>query len=310
MLAVAEAGADMEVEWIEDLVVLAQYKSFSRAAEARNLTQSGFSRRIQALEHWVGADLVDRSRYPLSLTPAGLLFKEAAEDILRKLFDTRSIIRTEERIQGPGLKIAAGHTLSVSFLPAWLDMLNRRFGAFRARVVPTNVHDSILMLVNGNCELMLAYHHPELPLHLDPTRYEHLTVGHDVFMPVRRAARRAGGTARLPGTARGPVPLIGYTSTTYFGRCLSLVLRREGNAAVLQPYFESDMAEVLKKMALTSDGIAWLPRSLIEDELASGALTPAGERRWMLDLELRLYRDRNNATPLLSHLWSHICEGA
>jgi DNA-binding transcriptional LysR family regulator len=31
----------MEVEWIEDLVVLAQYKSFSRAAEARNLTQSG-----------------------------------------------------------------------------------------------------------------------------------------------------------------------------------------------------------------------------------------------------------------------------
>ncbi|MEA3118877.1 MAG: LysR family transcriptional regulator, hypochlorite-specific transcription factor HypT [Paraburkholderia sp.] len=298
----------MEVEWIEDLVVLAQYKSFSRAAEARNLTQSGFSRRIQALEHWIGADLVDRSSYPLSLTPAGLLFKEAAEDILRKLFDTRSIIRTDERIQGTGLKIAAGHTLAVSFLPAWLNSLNRSFGDLRVRVVPTNVHDSILMLVNGNCELMLAYHHPELPLHLDPTRYEHLTVGHDVFMPVRRPTRRTGDATRLPGTARQPVPLIGYTSTTYFGRCLAVVLKREGNAAVLQPYFESDMAEVLKKMALASDGIAWLPRSLIEDELASGALAPAGERRWMLDLELRVYRDRNNATPLLANLWSHICD--
>jgi DNA-binding transcriptional LysR family regulator len=300
----------MEVEWIEDLVVLAQYKSFSRAAEARNLTQSGFSRRIQALEHWIGADLVDRSSYPLSLTPAGLLFKEAAEDILRKLFDTRSIIRTDERIQGTGLRIAAGHTLSVSFLPSWLNGLNQTFGDFSVRVVPTNVHDSILMLVNGNCELMLVYHHPELPLHLDSSRYEHVTVGRDVFMPVRRPAKRSSGVVRLPGTARQPVPLIGYTSTTYFGRCLSAVLRREGNAAVLQPYFESDMAEVLKKMALTSDGIAWLPRSLIEEELATGALGPAGERRWMLDLELRVYRDRNNPMPLLSQLWSHLREGA
>jgi hypothetical protein len=33
------------------------------------------------------------------------------------------------------------------------------------------------MLVNGNCELMFAYHHPELPLHLDPMRYKYLTVG-------------------------------------------------------------------------------------------------------------------------------------
>jgi len=34
----------------------------------------------------------------------------------------------------------------------------------KGRVIPTNVHDSILMLVNGNCELMFAYHHPDLPL--------------------------------------------------------------------------------------------------------------------------------------------------
>ena len=119
---------------------------------------------------------------------------------------------------------------------------------------------------------------------------------------------RAGGQPRLPGTARSPVPLIGYAPTTYFGRCLALVLRRQGNAAVLQPYGESDMAEVLKQMALASDGIAWLPRSLIEGELASGALTSAGERRWMLDLELRLYRDRNNASPLLAQLWSHLTD--
>ena len=175
----------MEIKWIEDFLALAQYQSFSRAAEFRNVTQSGFSRRIQSLEQWVGAELIDRSSFPPALTPAGQLFREVAEDILHKLFDTRAIIRTEQRISGKSLQIAAGHTIALNFLPSWLKALELHFGEVQARVTPTNVHDSILMLVNGNCELMFAYHHPELPLHLDPTRYEHVMVGIDTLMPVR-----------------------------------------------------------------------------------------------------------------------------
>lgn len=38
----------MEIKWIEDFLALAQYRSFSRAAEFRNVTQSGFSRRIRS----------------------------------------------------------------------------------------------------------------------------------------------------------------------------------------------------------------------------------------------------------------------
>jgi LysR family transcriptional regulator, hypochlorite-specific transcription factor HypT len=302
----SDAGANMEVKWIEDFVALAQYQSFSRAADMRNVTQSGFSRRIQALEQWVGADLIDRGSYPLTLTPAGSLFKEAADDILRKLFDTRSIIRMDQRMPGTGLQIAAGHTIAVGFVPAWLDSLQDRFKDLRVRVVPTNVHDSILMLVNGNCELMLAYEHPELPLHLDPARYEYRTVGHDVFMPVRRASGRTAPDMRLPGTAGRPVPLIAYSASTYFGRCHALLLRHAGTSAALQPLFESDMADVLKQMVLNGAGIAWLPKSLIESELEDGVLEPAGERRWMLDLELRVYRDRGNTAPLLADLWHHI----
>lgn len=198
----------MEIKWIEDFVALAQYQSFSRAAEVRNVTQSGFSRRIQALEQWVGADLIDRSSYPPTLTPAGRLFREAADDILNRLFDTRAIIRTEQRMPGIGLQIAAGHTIALSFLPAWLNALTAQFRDVRARVIPTNVHDSILMLVNGNCELMFAYHHPDLPLHLDPTRYEYLTVGIDTFMPVCKPNQKSGPSMRLPGTASRPLPLI------------------------------------------------------------------------------------------------------
>ncbi|MGV2292505.1 LysR substrate-binding domain-containing protein [Trinickia sp. YCB016] len=296
----------MEIKWIEDFIALAQYQSFSRAAEFRNVTQSGFSRRIQSLEQWVGAELIDRSSFPPVLTPAGQLFREVADDILNKLFDTRAIIRTEQRIAGKSLQIAAGHTIALNFIPAWLKALTTHFGEVRARVVPTNVHDSILMLVNGNCELMFAYHHPELPLHLDPMKYEHVTVGIDTLMPASRPNGRSAPMYRLPGTAKQPLPHISYTETSYFGRCLALLLGRAATLPALLIHYESDMAEVLKKLVMEGEGVAWLPKSAIAAELDSGELVPAGPPVWNLDIELRVYRDASNRNEFLNTLWQHL----
>ena len=296
----------MEVKWLEDFIALAHCQSFSRAAEARNITQSGLSRRIRALEQWVGAELVDRSGYPPALTAAGRLFHEVAEDVLQKLLDTRAIIRTEQRLPGSGLKIAAGHTIALSFLPGWLNTMSTRFGELRARITPTNVHDSVLMLVNGNCELMFAYRHPDLPLHLDPSRYESLTVGRDALMPVCRPKSSSGPLYKLPGTARHPLPHISYAQTTYFGRCFAAMLARTDQTAYLVPRYESDMADVLKRIALEGEGIAWLPKSLIASELASGTLVAAGGASWNVELELRVYRDALNRDELTGRLWSYL----
>jgi len=227
----------MEIKWIEDFIALAQYQSFSRAAEFRNVTQSGFSRRIQSLEQWIGAELIDRSSFPPVLTPAGQLFREVADDILAKLFDTRAIIRTEQRIAGKSLQIAAGHTIALNFLPAWLKALSARLGDVRARVIP-------------------------------------------------------------------------YTNTSYFGRCLALLLARASDAPALQLHYESDMAEVLKKLVVEGEGVAWLPKSAITAELAAGDLVPAGGTAWHLQIELRVYRDSSNRSEFLDTLWHHLRAGA
>ena len=294
----------MEIKWIEDFVALAQTQSFSRAAEVRNVTQSGFSRRIQALEQWVGADLVDRSTYPPTLTRSGRLFKEAADEILMKLFDTRAVIRDDRRMPGIGLQIAAGHTIALTFLPAWLASLAPQFKEVRTRVTPTNVHDSILALANGNCELMFAYHHPELPLHLDPTKYEFLTVGTDTLLPVCKPNERGNPSYRLSTSGSRALPLLAYAETSYFGRCFAFLLKRAKSVPRLERHYESDMAELLKKMAVAGEGIAWLPRSSLADELARGELVQAGIGDWCLELELRVYRDTSVRNPLVSTLWA------
>jgi DNA-binding transcriptional LysR family regulator len=66
------------------------------------------------------------------------------------------------------------------------------------------------------------------------------------------------------------------------------------------------MADVLKRMAVVGEGIAWLPNSLIAPELASGTLVAAGGAAWNVDLELRVYRDASNRDELLGRLWSHL----
>jgi len=158
--------------------------------------------------------------------------------------------------------------------------------------------------------LMFAYHHPDLPLHLDPTRYEHLKVGTDIFMPVCKPGQPSVPALRLPGTAKHPLPLIAYTKTSYFGRCLALLLRRAETQPALRPHYESDMAEVLKKMALAGEGIAWLPKSSILQELQSGQLVQAGGPAWQLEVELRVYRDASNRHEFVDALWGYLRSAA
>ena len=59
----------MRLEWLKDVLTVAETGSFTEAAQRRHLTQSAFSRRIQMIEDYVGVELFDRSRKPVQLRP-------------------------------------------------------------------------------------------------------------------------------------------------------------------------------------------------------------------------------------------------
>ena len=68
----------MELNWINDFLALAEHRNFSRAADARNVTQPAFSRRIRLLEDWVGTPLVLRSPHGAELNASGEYLREHA----------------------------------------------------------------------------------------------------------------------------------------------------------------------------------------------------------------------------------------
>ena len=292
----------MDIKWIEDFQSLASSRSFSRAAEQRSVTQPAFSRRIRALEAWVGSQLVDRSTYPLTLTAAGKLFRDSSAEALRLLEDSRTMLNGQTTAKNT-LRVTAGHSLALTFIPGWLQQLKKGHPGIHARISAMDVHDSVLSLIEGECDLLLCYHHPQLPINLDPDQYERLVLDTETVLPVSVPARSGGPAFALPGSKLHPSPTMSYASASFFGRVVDLILASAPHPTHLARQYESDMAELLKRMVLNGSGMAWLPKRSVAAELADGRLVRAGDQHWSLDLEIHLFRARSNSRPALRAIW-------
>lgn len=273
----------MQIKWLDDLLAVAEWKNFSRAAEVRCVTQSALSRRIKSLEEWVGAELVDRGTYPVQLTPAGRTFCEESREALAGLMRLRSSLREVERMPGRSIQVTAGHSLSMTFLPKWLTQFQQHNEQFNARVVAANIHDAVIALEEGGCDLMIVYHHPLAPILLDPAKFGSLTLGHDAFIPLCAPDKKGQPRYRLPGTSIKAVPHLAYTATTFLGRVADIVIKNGPSVSVLERCYEADMAMLLMRMAIEGYGVAWLPQSAVIDELQRGQLVRAGGDEWSHD---------------------------
>ncbi|CCD38859.1 Transcriptional regulator [Candidatus Paraburkholderia kirkii UZHbot1] len=311
----------MELKWLEDFVSLAETRSFSRSAELRHITQPAFSRRIQALEAWLGTELIDRSVYPTRLTQAGNVFYEQALAMLSQFHEARTLLRGQGGVPAATIEFSVPHTLSLTYFPRWLEHIEARLGRIRTRLRALNVHDAVLSLVDGGCDLVMGYHHPSHPVALDPARYDMLTLGTEPISPFSAVTK--GGRARfsLPATAESPMPYLSYTPNAYLGRMTEVIIATSPTRLYLDTVYETDMAECLKAMTLAGHGVAFLPHSAVEDAVEERRLirldrgtrgTPAG--RFTLTMDIRLYRDKLAAQgeeprqALMRALWDAVCE--
>jgi DNA-binding transcriptional LysR family regulator len=281
----------VETKWLEDFVSLAETRSFSRSAQLRHVTQPAFSRRIQALEAWAGIDLVDRSAYPTRLTPAGETLHGQALEVLSTLQSARNLMRSHRASGQDVVEFAVPHTMAFTFFPHWLMDLRRRFGSIKTRLIALNVHDAVLRLTEGGCDLLIAYHHASHPLQLSPDRYEMISLGQETLAAYAKADGEGQPMFRLG--ASGPVPLLAYAAGAYIGHMVEQIIRQMSTPPNLETVFETDMAEGLKAMALEGHGLAFLPGSSVRKELKARRLVPAappgvGE----LTMEVRMYRER------------------
>jgi len=306
----------METKWLEDFVSLAETRSFSRSAQLRHVTQPAFSRRIQSLEAWAGTDLVDRSAYPTRLTPAGETLYGQALEMLQSLQHTRAMLRSHTAAGEDVIEFAVPHTLAFTFFPAWVSSLRENFGPFKSRLIALNVHDAVIRLTEGSCDLLLAYHHASHPFQLDAERYELVSLGQETIAPYARPDTNGQPLFQLPGRVEQPLPYLGYAPGAYLGQVVDFMLKQAGTAIHLDRVYETDMAEGLKAMALEGHGLAFLPHSAVRNDLQAGRLVsaaPAALPGLQITMDMRLYREKPQGKQLPKRtaeaLWRFLAGG-
>lgn len=280
----------MDVKWLEDFLALARTRSFSAAARGRGVTQPAFSRRIRSLETWAGVALVDRSSQPVALTAAGRKLRETAEETIRLLMTTREDLRSGAGRARPTVMVAALHSLASHFFPHWLRGMQQEVGAFDSRLVATDHESCIAAMRSGECDFLLSYWHPDVPTLLDPLTFPNIVIGSDSLVEV-------GAAGRAPGAG----PLLRYRTESFLGRLTLPFLAASGVDDEVMHVSENAMAEELKGMVLAGHGRAWLPRSLIYIEIASGRLTIIGRH---LPLQIRLHRNADKRRGIVGAIWA------
>ncbi len=290
----------MDVRWLQDFLTVAEIGNFTRAAESRNASQAAFSRRIQSLEAWLGATLIDRGVFPTRLTPQGERFKEYAGDILRGIMDARSELSgkpTQDHI-----RIAVPYAIATSSLPAWWANWSKD-RKLACSIVVGNVHDMMTALVSGGVDLLICFHTAQQPIQLDPLRYERLDLRLESIRPYASRKLVEAGGADLPGTLEKPVPLLMYSPGVYFARMIELIIDASPQKLISERVMDSDMSDVLREMAIKGFGVAWLPDCTVE-AAHNHDLMPIDNGNWSLDISTVAIRSHTNERPALRRLWS------
>ena len=295
---------NLETKWLEDFLALAELRNFSRAAQSRNVTQPAFSRRIRTLERTLNVDLIDRDTTPLTLTPAGRLFRTTARNLLQQMEEGLGQLQGQTGLGPQPLEFAAAHSLSVTLLPELIRSMGNDGKVLRSRVESIDVDLAVEALQEGRCDFLLAF---DIEALMQPP-FICLSLGKTNLRPV--CAPDKQGQPLFAIHSDDPVPLLRYSPAAYMGRRVNSLLRCIENPQRFMPVMESSLTNLLKEMALKGDGVAWLPDYAIEAELAKGELVNFANQKshhdYWGEVEVLLYRNDVRLHRGAEQLWKSL----
>jgi len=291
----------MQIKWLEDLIALAETRSFVRAAAQRHVTHPAFGRRIRSLETWAGTDLVQRDGGPVVLTPAGETLLQHARQAVEALAAARCEIE-DSALPGQGvLTLATGRTLARTLAADWLWRVRTHTAGARVQVRTGSMAETLQRFERGDADFMLTYYHPAVTTRLQPSQYLQHTMAHDRLVPVSRAP--AGGKAVFHFSSSKPVPYLAYANTLALGQLVSDHLSNHAQAPRLKPVLQCDSADALLEYVLKGLGVAWLPWSLAAGAHKEGKLVPVAGRALEIAFEIRMVRSKRRLSPLAERVW-------
>ena len=294
----------MELKWLEDFLELSTAGNFRIAAQQRCVSQPAFSRRIQALEAWIEAPLIDRTCQPSQLTEAGKLFRPVAQNIVDCALAGKRDVQTLLKEDRGKMRFSTLTSLAHIFMPAWLKSLQHLIEANQF-VVKTNystIDDYFDALADNSVDFLICYENPQYGFHDRKENFTSLKLGEEALVAV--VSPDENGTPRywLPDAPKGPIACLHTLPKSSPSPIRHHMENKYGNL-VFKSVYDSSISPTIKAMAIEGFGLAWIPAGHIADELENGRLVRAAEPKDDIFVDIKIYRCSIYSEPRVEKFW-------
>jgi DNA-binding transcriptional LysR family regulator len=254
----------MDTDRLAVFRAVAREGGFSRAAQRLFRTQPAVSQSIRVLEDELGQRLFDRQGRRTTLTPAGRILLEHADEAFAALERARDRMSSLSSLDIGLLRVAASDTTTCYVLPPVLRTFRDRHPGVELRISNRPTPAAVSDVADREADLALV----TLPVKRPGLSALRLVAQEDVavFAPDHPISRRR--RIDLGQLARHPLLMLDQRSQTR--RWLDALLASE--SLVPQIAMELGSVEVVKEMAALGFGVGVVPAFAIEHEIAAGVL--------------------------------------
>ena len=266
-------NANIELKRLRHLVLLDEELSFTRAAERAHLSQTAFSRSIQALEAEFGVRVFDRDTRTVRVTAAGRRVLERARDLLARARDLAHEVDRIAHADGGELALGASLMAIDGVLGGVLPALRRQSPRLTLRVEVGQWQLLHQHLQQERIELFVGY---PGPLTQDPDF---------AVTPLARQPASIFCRADHPlASVRHPAPLqVPAYPWAFIQLPDALAVRLRALFGVhprapLPVALSCDNQTLLREAMLTSDTLLFTWSSWLQDDVRAGRAVDLGQR--------------------------------
>jgi DNA-binding transcriptional LysR family regulator len=275
----------MDFDQLHTFLEIVRLKSFSKAAQTCYRTQPAISAQVRQLEQELRADLFERFGSRISLTTAGKIFSEYAEqmlDLRRRVQDAIAELETNPRGE---LVIAANEATCIYVLPKVFSEYRTQFPAVQLQVLRSYGSRVVEAVMENSADFGLT----QLPV--EEKRLQVVNVYRDeirLIVPARHPlANRPVVTAQEVAEHYLVLPKYGKTRTR-------LNEWLEAFEDEIKISMELDSTEMMKHFVIAGMGVSFMAASNCREEIAAGKLRaiPLGPESMMRRLGLIYRKDK------------------
>jgi DNA-binding transcriptional LysR family regulator len=279
----------MELYPLKVFLTVATERSFSRAGEKLLRTQPAISIAIQRLESDLKEKLIDRSGRELLLTDAGRVVLEYARRFQNMEADLENALRELKDNYAGRLSIGANESTSL-YLIQLIEQYRRLFPKLKVQVRRAESSKIPSQLLDGELELgVISY---------DPGD-EHL-VCHVIYTD--RLALIVSPRHRFAQSEEIPIAELGmetFIAHNVLSPYREAVLREfQRHRVPLNMDVEMPTVETIRRLVQDNEGVAFLPRMCVDQEICQGLLHEIRVKELVLERKIRLVYPARRA---LSH---------